>query len=233
MSTFLELCQSVATESGTMTGGSASISTVVDATGRASKIIGWTRQAWLDIQNMRPSWKWMQAEFEAALTIGQSAYPVTSFSLTRVSRFIGDNRSRRVSTYATAKGVSDEGFLQVIPITDYRPVYKVGAARAEVGRPQVASIEDDGSLLVWPKPDVAHMIHGWYKKTPQTLAADGDIPEMPADYHQAIVWKALLLLAQYDEAMNQYPMWNTEFRRIIAQLDRDQLPMIEVPGTLA
>lgn len=233
MSTFLELCQSAAAESGTMTGGQSSISTVVGASGRAGKIVGWVKQAWFDIQVMRPSWMWMQAEFEAALTVGQGAYAGSNFSLTRVSKFLGDNKSRRLSVYATDKGVSDEGFLQVIPITDYRPVYTIGSNRAETGKPKVAAIEDDGRLLIWPKPDVAHMVHGWYKKAPQTLDADGDIPEMPADYHQAIVWKALLLMGQYDEAAGQYPFWNTEYRQIMKYLERDQLPTIEVPGALA
>jgi hypothetical protein len=233
MSTFLELCQSVAAESGTMTGGESSISTVVDVTGRAAKVVRWTQQAWLDIQRSRPSWKWMTAEFEAPLVIAQGSYSGADFSLTRVSKFLGDNRSRRISAYQTSKGVSDEGFLQVIPIVDYLPVYTIGTNRTETGRPKVASIGDDGRLNIWPKPDVAHTVHGWYRRSAQNLSADADVPEMPSEFHSAIVWKALLLMGQYDEATTQYPFWNAEFRRVMVELERDQLPMIEVPGTLA
>lgn len=233
MATFLELCQAVADESGTMTGGADSISTTEGQTGRAGKIVRWTSRAWRDIQIMRPSWMWMQTEFEAPLTAFQGSYTGADLSLTRVEKFLANDSNRRTSAYDTAVGVSDEGFLKTVTYADFQPVYRVGPSREQTGKPRVVSIGDDGSLNIWPRPDGDYTVHGWYKRTPQTLQLDADVPEMPEAYHWAVVWKALLLLGQYDEATPQYPFWNAEFRQIMKSLERDQLPTIEIPGALA
>ena len=57
--TFLELCQEVADESGTVA-GVPSFTTVSNATGRLAKVVRWTRNAYRDIQNERSDWKWMR-----------------------------------------------------------------------------------------------------------------------------------------------------------------------------
>lgn len=233
MSTFLELCQEVARESGTMTGGASSIGSVVNQTGRAGNIVKWTANAWRAIQTMRPTWKWMTGQFEAALTIGQQGYTGANLGLDRHAAFVADNKMKRVSLYDPAIGYSDEGYLAVIPYRDFYPVYQVGSNRSTSDKPQVAAIADDGRLLVWPTPDKAYMLRGWRRLTPQVLAADTDVPECPEAFHEIIQWRTLLYLGQYDEAVTQFPFWNVEFRRLLSLLEQDQLPIIELPGALA
>lgn len=233
MSTFLELCQDVAADSGTMTGGASSIATTVDQIGRAGRIVGWVKQAWHDIQTHRPSWMWMQKQFEAPLIIGQGAYSASDLSLARVSKFLADDMYRRASIYETSKGVADEGYLRPMTFQNFVPTFGFGEYRTRTGKPQVVSVGEDGLLNFWPKPDVGYTARGWYKRTPQVLSADSDVPEMPEEFHPAIKWRALILLATYDQGMEQYPMWLVEYRRVMHQLERDQLPEIEVAGTLA
>lgn len=233
MSTFLELCQEVARESGTMTGGASSITTVLDQPGRAGTIVKWTANAWRAIQTMRPTWKWMTGQFEAALTIGQQGYTGANLTLDRHAAFVADNKMKRVSLYDPAIGYSDEGYLAAVPYQEFYPVYQVGSNRSTTGKPQVAAIADDGRLLVWPTPDKAYMLRGWRRLTPQVLAADTDVPECPEAFHDIILWRTLLYLGQYDEAVTQFPFWNVEFRRLLSLLEQDQLPTIELPGALA
>lgn len=233
MSTFLELCRGVARESGTMTGGSSSIGSVVDQTGRAALIVKWTDSAWRAIQTHRSTWEWMNAQFEKALTIGKQDYSGADFALTRLSRFLADNRMRRVTLYDPAIGYADEGYLSYVSYAEFYPTYQVGSNRSSTGKPQIVSINDTGKLVLWPTPDKAYMVRGWYRKTPQTLALDADVPECPEEFHEVIQWRALMFLGQYDESVTQFPFWNVEFRRILSLMEREQLPMIQMPGALA
>lgn len=233
MSTFLELCQEVARESGTMTGGSSSIGSVATQSGRAGNIVKWTANAWRTIQTMRPTWKWMTGQFEKSLTIGQQAYSGTDLTITRHAAFVADNRMKRITAYDPAIGFSDEGYLTVVPYQNFYPVYEIGAGRSTTGKPTVATIADDGRLMLWPSPDKAYMLRGWGRKTPQVLTANTDVPECPEEFHDIILWRALMFLGQYDEAVSQFPFWNVEFRRLLGLLEHSQLPMMELPGALA
>ena len=233
MSTFLELCQKVARESGTMTGGASSITTVVGQTGRSGNIVNWTASAWHAIQTLRPSWEWMSAQFEESLVIGQQSYTGSDLTITRLSRFMADNDMHRVTVYDPAIGYGDEGYLAFVPYTRFYPIYQVGSNRSMTGKPQIVSIDNTGKLVVWPTPDKAYTVRGWYRVTPQALELDADLPECPEEFHEIIVWCALLLLGQYDEAVTQFPFWNVDYRRVLDRLEQNQLPRIEVAGALA
>jgi len=232
MATFLELAQDVAAESGTVTGVIAQPLTVVGQTGRLGLIVGWTAEAYSALQTHRPSWQWMQGEFETALTIGQQRYTTADLSLTRPAGFTA--RDCLVSIYDNDIGTSDEGSIEIMDWDAFYVRCLVGGVRSQTGKPQIASIDPSGKIALWPTPDKAYMIHGMYRKAPQTLAADADEPEMPARFHPLIKWRALIYLAQYDESMNQFPLWNMEYRRMLNELEHDQLPKISASmGTFA
>lgn len=221
MATFLQLCQRVAQESGTVSGTQPS--TVVGQTGRLGSIVQWVAAAYSDIQNHRKTWLWMQGEFEASLTIAKQRYAGSDFALTRVAEF-----DRGLFLYDASKGVSDEGPLTYMQWRDFFNNCLTGANRAISGKPVYTSFDPSGSIALWPTPDKAYKLHGQYRDTPQTLAADADVPEMPVRFHDIIIWKALIKLSQFDEAMTQYPLWNVEYRRLLSELEHDQLPRLTI-----
>lgn len=233
MSSFLELCQEVARESGTMTGGASSIGSVVSQTGRSANIVKWTNNAWRAIQTHRPTWEWMNAQFEKSLVIGQQSYTGTELAIDRLSRFIADNKMRRISLYDPTIGYADEGYLSFVNYQDFYPVYQVGGNRSQSGKPSVVSLDSAGKIVVWPSPDKAYTLRGWYRKTPQVLAANTDVPECPEEFHEVVLWRALMFLGTYDEAVTQFPFWNVEYRRVLNKLEQNQLPQIQMPGALA
>ena len=58
--TFLELCQRVDEESGTVAGGQPT--TVTGQSGRLKTIVQWTAEAYQRIQTMRSTWLWLETE---------------------------------------------------------------------------------------------------------------------------------------------------------------------------
>jgi hypothetical protein len=234
MSTYLQLCQRAARESGTVSGDS-SPSTVVGQTGRLGKIVSWIDSAWSDIQLDRSDWRWMRKELSATITSGTQRYTATALSVTSFGQWItkGDFNEDRWSLYVTADGVSTEGLINYLPWDDFF-VSQLRGTPPSNGRPRFFSIDDQNRLVFSPTPDATYTVRGLYRKGVQALTANADIPEMPADYHMLIVWEALKLLGNYDEAtLQQRAEWNQNARRIRFNLERDQLPPMGICGPLA
>lgn len=196
---YLQLCQDVVRESGTVSGDTTP-TTTTGQSGRLLKVVNWVAKAWQEIQNLHDDWLWMRAEFTGAITVGTVRYTDTLFALTRWNRWITDNHT--VTLYKTSLGVSDEGEITYIDWATWRIRY--GRGTQTPGRPIAYTVSPLGELCIGPTPDVAYVIRGEYQKSAQTLAANADIPELPdTTLHTVIVWKALLLLAQFDEG--QWP----------------------------
>jgi hypothetical protein len=219
---FLELVQMAARESGTISGTAPAA--VTGQSGRLLKFVSWTAQGWTDIQNARSSWRWMRAEFESPLTAGAPRYTAASFSLARWAEWIGEPDT--LTLYRQSEGVADEAALGWVDWPRYRATYERGAQTAN--RPVDAAISPAGELCFGPRPDATYIVRGEYRKSPQTLTAGSDTPEMPARFHALIAWKALLLMAEHDEAPLHIGMAIRRHRELMSDLERDQMPRIHV-----
>ena len=76
-------------------------------------------------------------------------------------------------------------------------------------------------------------ITGEYQKLPSDLVEDNDVPEMPSHLHMAIVYKAMQFYGLYEAAPEVLSKGNTEFSRLMNQLEREQLPELYLGNPLA
>lgn len=197
---FLQLCQRTAQESGTIP-GDTSPSTVTGQSGRLLKVVNWTSTAWTNIQNLHDDWLWMRTEFSGNTSAGSARYTSGSWAIARHARWITDPHS--VTIYNAAIGVADEGEIAEIPWEAWRSRYGRGAQI--LNRPKEYAISPQGEMCFGPIPDATYTVRGEYQKSAQVLAANEDVPELPdSNLHTVIVWKALVLLAQFDEG--QWPV---------------------------
>lgn len=223
---YLSLCQMVARESGTVSGTLPS--SVAGQTGRLSKIVFWTNDAWRQIQNRRNAWRWMRAEFGApdAVTVaGTKRYTSASFNLTRWAEWITEEDT--VSSYLQSTGVADEQPLLFMPWSLWKRTYDRGEQQQD--RPIHYTISPAGEFCIGPTPDDTYVIRGEYRKSPQSLTANDDVPELPARFHDIIAWYALLLLAEHDEG-GQLPLARAgrNYNTLMDDLERDQLPQLVI-----
>ncbi|MCV0395477.1 MAG: hypothetical protein K5872_22275 [Rhizobiaceae bacterium] len=230
---FLALCQRVASDSGTVSGELPS--TVAGQTGRLGKIVRWTNDAWRSIQLAHSQWLWMRSDFSGQTVAGTRTY--TGVDMGVASRFgdflcRNDARENRYSIYLTATGVADEGQLQYRDYDHFYTVFQRGVQTQNP--PSYFTITPDGKLALHPIPDDAYTVKGPYRKDVQDLTADGDIPEMPTRFHDLIVDIALQnYLDVHDEATVMVPLHRLRTIPRFAELERDQLPTIRLPGPLA
>lgn len=221
----LELCQDLAREA-----GMPAISSVLNQSGEALRAVNWINKAYRYIINLNPTWRFLRTEFLIQVQAGNASYSATSLSLTQFGEWKPDS----FRAYAKSVGVADE---QLVPwMQDYdrfRDKYQLGALRTMTGRPQIIVEKPDQSLIIWPTPDQEYVMPGEYYKFPGALAANADIPVLPAKFHEAIVWRALMYYGEYEGAGAVVAVGQSEFERVLSAMELLNLPGMTAEGTLA
>lgn len=235
MSTFLQLVQAVSQESGTVpnTGDPA---TLAGHTGRMARIIGWVREAYEQIQIDERDWLWLVQDFEGSAVAGARTSDSGALGITeRFSEWKTRDQDGNGTFTIQDPDLTraDEGLLSEVDYPYFRRQYTVGAAADETGAPVRFAIDPQGRVAFYPKPDKAYILRGQYRKAPQVLSADADVPEMPAQFHDAIKWRALVYLGVFDENGAQTPAWQAAYNRIFARMRTHQMPPITMAGPLA
>ena len=96
----------------------------------------------------------------------------------------------------------NERDLVVYDYPEFRRLYQFGdsISNPQTGQPQAVSVDVQDRLVVWPTPDQAYRLAGTYRRVPQELEGDQDLPIVNAAYHDAIVRYAIFMLHEHDEA---------------------------------
>ena len=226
MATLLSLVNDVERESGTVA-STQRLASVTGAIGQQEKIVQWVVQAWEDIQRMRGDWLFMRKEFSYALTISQARYLPTNLGITDFGEWAQPvDGVSPYKVYDPAQGVRDETRVPVRPYRHWQNLYDIQSA--EDNRPGLIAFDWQRRLCLGPAPDKAYVFSGEYRRAIQTLAADTDEPDMPADYHKAIVWLAISYLGEHDEAPVAMPSGQTRFRSVYGAMVRNCIEAIEL-----
>lgn len=227
MATFLSLVNDVERESGTVSQAQR-LGTVVGAVGRQEKIVAWTRQAWEMIQRSRSDWTFRRKQFSHALTIGVTSYLPIALGIEDFAGWEMDADGYRAFTlYDPAIGKADESRLRTISYRDWMNRFDIGVH--DLNRPTVVAVQQqDRALRIGSAPDKAYDLRGWYRRSTQVLTADSDAPYIDEEYHQAIVWRALMLLNGDDEAGEAFGRARDEFSAINSQMVIDYTEPVEL-----
>jgi len=226
---FLELCQAAARESRTVDSGRPL--SVVGQVGREAKFVHWVREAWREIQIERNAWRFMRRYYSAGLLPDTMAYTPASLAITDLNRWI-DEKIDRVTIYKTSLGAADESEIRPLDYADFRATYLRGVHDAN--RPMHWSVSPDNELMIGPKPDAAYTVQGPYQRTAQVLVANADTPICPTDYHMVIVWRALKMMSDHDEALAVGGTADFRARTLMNLMETTQLPQLRMAvGPLA
>lgn len=194
MAEFLELAQETRALSGI--GGTGPVS-VTTATGIEARIVNYVRNAWTDIQAHPKKWKWMWGKYLAPTPGGA---PLQTILNTREYLLSGvkDVRVHSFKSYLTATGVSDRQRMIWMPWAEFEAAH--GVIDETASRPIRVTRDPSGQLVLYPKPDGIYSIEFEYFKRAQILTANDDVPEMPSDFHQLIVYEALKRFGKAEDA---------------------------------
>lgn len=208
---FIGLVRETWVESGRSGAGPGSVTQI---SGDALRITACVRDAWLAIQAMPRNWRWMRRTAAVALP-AQMSHATTAFDATRLSHFVDESEEYRPTAYL-ASNPANEWPLRQLDWERFRSMFVVG--QHQPGPPQLWSVDDQGQLRIGPTPNQGYTYRFDYVVTPQVLAADTDTPEMPAQFHPAIKWRAVMQRSLQDNDASTYDRARVHYEEIESAL---------------
>jgi hypothetical protein len=200
MSTFLQLCQDLRTESGIPGTGPA---TVVGQTGMYGKLVGWVQEAYSEILRMH-AWSFLWARATPTLIDGQAAYTGADLLITDLGR-----------VYASKVFDTTDGLKRLY----YQSWDRIDESPVVSGTPRYFTRRPDQALLFYPTPDDAYTLRLDYLREGSALSANGDVPIIPdAQLHKIIVYKALQYYALHDENQSALQHGMLQFNMLLSQM---------------
>lgn len=231
MSTYLELVNRLASESG-VSGAASSVSTVIGQTGMALRFVNWVRDAHTELQNRHNgSWKWLRSTWTMPTVIGTDTYSygdaldaniTPNATITRFKNWITHDSEGacNIKRYLTSGGVSGESWMSFVPWDYFRGIYKIGTQNN--GQIIHVTIDPLDRIVVGPKPDAVYTVSGEYQKSALIFAADGDTPEFPEDFHDVIWNMALVKYGLFTGAIECVTRGTNVGNKLMNQLEGNQ-----------
>lgn len=242
MSTFLEICKAVHRKLriGDYEPGSQP-STVTGQTGDLGDVVESVKEAWLQLQMHHRDWRWMRSGVSVTLTANVNIITVANFQAQN-SRFahVLFYTAQSERRYANIRGDSaitnPEMQVWFIPWQEFSGGLYTRTPAPTAAQPMFFSEQPNRSVRLYPAPNTPSTGGNWLfsipcRLTPQDLTADGTIPEMPAEFHNIIVWWAVDVFCRTRTNFDRLSAEaKKEVNRQLDKLAADQLPeMVECP----
>lgn len=222
--TFLELVSKAAEKCGI----SGTVISVAGNSGEFARMVNWVNESWHDIQLGNSNWDWMRYEFTFNTTANDDEYTPTEAGATLFSKWHTDT----LRIFKTASGIGDEQFFVETDYLNFRNTYRFGPQVP--GRPTMFAVKPRGSsLLIGLIPDDVYTIYGEYQRRPSYMAVDADVPDMPEEYHMAIVHAARIKYAAFENAPEVMSEAQRDYDRVMGNLASTQLGDISTGSPLA
>jgi hypothetical protein len=222
----LDLCKALAREAGI----SGSIPSVTDQAGEALRVVNWISEAYREVLNAHSDWEFLRADVTIAVGTGNRSYTAAAAGIPD----FGAWRFKAVwSISLTGSGTIDEQPLIYLPYDRFRETCLFGGKREVAARPSTIAQGPDQSLLLWPLPDAQYNVYGEYFRQPVDLIKNEDVPAFAARWHRIIVHRALMLYASFEGDAGLFASAQTNYARMLEQMENSHLPEFGVCGAMA
>lgn len=219
---YLQLINRARVECG-VSGASLPLVNVTGLTGESARMANWINSAWVDVQTVKGDWQWMREGFQFNTVTQQQFYTAAEIG-------VGDTFAnwKRDSFRCSSVGndYRDEQLMNYMEYTTFRNLYMYANMRTTYTRPVVVTIDPVKKLGMGAIPDIPYVITGEYYKKPTEFSAATDEPSsaFPDRYHMMIVYRAMMFYGGYEAAPEVFQRGESEFKRLMNNIDIDQLP---------
>jgi hypothetical protein len=178
----------------------------------------------------------MREQFAFNTVAGTGDYLPADTTNTLTGDLLTDLRYWHKETFRCQKvsiGVQDEQWLVEWDYQVFSNTYRFNLQTN--GRPVVFAVKPNGkAIMLGQIPDDVYSVTGEYQYKPREMSGNTAEPEMPNDaLHMLIVYKAMQFYGMFEAAPEVLGRGNTEYSRLISQLEREQLPEISLGNPLA
>ena len=228
---YLQLCQTLRRKC--RVSGTGPVS-VIGQNEEYARLVAFINEAWQEIQLARSNWAWMRASMSFPTVAGQGGY--TPAQLLATAAGYADFGGWALDTfraYPTATGLVGEQGLEPISYDAWRDVYNFGANRTAQGAPTCFAVMPDQGVALGMVPLAGYTVSADYYKMATALAADADIPALPAQYHMAIVYKAMMFFGVSEAQAEIYDEGMSELKTMMSRITAQQQPEMALGGAWA
>lgn len=229
---FLELVQYTAREA-TVSG---TISSVTGQVGEIARVVNDVANAYRKVQTAHADWEFLRRDVGFATTATKSTYTALEAGIPAGEfgewMWITPGQPGW-RAYLTAQGFGTEQPVRFMDYNKFKQRYLYGNQRTQVGRPLVVTQRPDQTLVFWPIPDDSYTIVGEQYHAPYQLVANADVPCWPAKFHDAVVYRALMLYAEYEGDPTVMSSAQGEYNAIINKMEEVLLPDWDNAGPMA
>lgn len=222
---FLELCQETARIAEITGGGPRS---VVSQTGENLDVVRWTREAWVDIQNLQ-LWDFLRKELLFPTVAGQQYYTRAQMGASDMRKV--DEDTLRI--YRDSVGTSDEQYLVGWDWEVFWNTY--GFAQQAQGRPNIFTIRrSDKAMGLGQIPDSGdYKVRGWYWSRAVRMALDADEPAIDEELQMVIPYRAVMHYANREAAAEVKQEAVENYGPLMDRMYEQYLPAVSMGGPLA
>jgi len=209
MSTFLELVDDLQREVGAS--GTAPITSVVNQVGESQRLVRWIRDSDTYIQDRWLNWKFLWNQVQLNTSTGNNALAAPT------DLNFWDPKTFKINDGGATDLDEDLNYAEHDSI-------KWMVRDTSQAKPSLAIVMPDNSLEFEPVPNASYQIKADYFIKPTPMAANDDISLIPEIYHQAILGRAIVLYANYENAPEIKTQGEEIFEEVFGRLENHQLP---------
>ena len=224
---YLALCNRLILECGI---SAQPMTVTVGNTGELQRVATWINQAWLELQEEHQDWQWMRHSASFETVAGQAEYMLDSDI---ILPYFGRWATQTFRNYDTAATFLTEIFMDPIDYEVWRNSYYYGALRTTQTRPLQFAIGPAKQVCLGPVPAAGYTVTCDYYSRPSELVNNLDTPELPSQFHMAIVYKAMQYYGMFESAPEVMQRGQVEYERMLRRIAIDRLPQIQFAGALA
>jgi hypothetical protein len=205
--------------------------TTIGQVGEMQRLVTWIDNAWLELQDKRPNWNWMIEPFDFLTVPSQYEYTPTDAG---IGATFANWKRDTLRTYRADAGVGTEQYLSFWDYNDFRDYYLFSTRRTSLAQPLQFAVSPKKNLLLGSPPDQVYHVVGEYYTLPTEMAADTDEPTgLPARFHMAIVYRAMIDYGMYEAAPEVVQRGQAGWEMMLKKIEDDQLFDIAIAGPLA
>ena len=224
---YLQLVQRLHRESGRSGSGPTAI---IGASKDHQRLFDWVADACRNLESRPIDWRWLRESLTAAPTVsGQGDYTGTDLGATDFGRWRVFSDDYTVKCYLPATPTNVWRLAWMEP-EQFKERYD--DLQPADGKPMHWTISDGDALRIGPAPDDIYSLKVDYLREPQELAADADVPGLPARFHLMLMWRALVDVGKFDNAADVLARASTNFAALESALIDDQARAITLGAPL-
>ena len=210
-STYLELVNKAVRECG-VSGGD--LSSVTGQTGMRNKMVNWVADADIHVQQTFHDWKFLFASHSDTTITGNKDYTQpTDLGHWDVHSFYLNYTS--------------DSYIDLEPLSYEEWYHNYGLGTQSNDAPSYVVVKPNKDIILHAPPDDAYTLTANYYKAPVRLSANTSTSNIPQPYEQVIIYRAMMLYAQHEEAHEMMQYATGEFQNALNALKTQYAPHLD------